>query len=60
MIYNKRFTLNLKEKKGEKILDEVTDFFKQTLTKKQYPLRYAIVAVNNKKITIDATILEQK
>lgn len=60
MIYNKRFTLNLKEKKGEQILDQVTYFFKQKLNKKQYPLRYAIVAVNGKKLTIDATILEQK
>jgi Holliday junction resolvase-like predicted endonuclease len=60
VIYNKRFTFNLKEKKGEQILDAVTDFFQQKLNKKQYPLRYAIVAVNNKKITIDATILEQR
>jgi hypothetical protein len=41
MIHNQRFTLTLKEKKGEKLLDTITGFFKQKLGKQ--PLRYAIV-----------------
>ncbi|MBN1644896.1 hypothetical protein JW851_02560 [Candidatus Woesearchaeota archaeon] len=58
MIHNKRFTLKLKKKESEKLLDTITDFFKQKLGKQ--PLRYAIVDVKKNTLIIDATILEER
>ena len=58
MIMTKRFKIKRDRKKS--LIDTILKYFKQNLTKNQYPLRWSISKVSRNKIIVEANILNLK